>query len=147
MKFQLTCLIDADLIGPLTELIAPYSRVTIKLVDGEAPPAKHIIPASLEQHRKRRFPQLLPAKGTGRIVVLRAVAKQSTLEEIKGALVAAGKAVNGTGASLSKLRIAGFVRREGEGVWRITPKGESALRKHEHVRTEAHEVIDESVGG
>jgi predicted transcriptional regulator len=150
MKFQLTCLIDADLIGPLTELIAPYSRVSIKLVEGEGP--VKMVPPQYKKGgshalvlNKRRSPPFMPEKGLGTVTVLRAVAKEASVQMIKEALKDQNLEPAGSSATLSKLKHRGYVKHLEKGVWRLTPKGESALRRVEGVKTEAHEVIDESV--
>lgn len=138
MKFQLTCFVDETLIGPLTELIAPYSRVIVKLAEGEKPPEDKPRAALLTRRRTSSF--LQPARGGGPLAVLRALVDgKHTVKEVKEALAATGASPNGSGAVLSKFKHQGMVRRVGEGLWEPTPKGEAALRRIQKV-----EEINES---
>lgn len=130
MKFQVTCTIDDKLLAPLVELMAPYGRVVVRLIEGQvvSSPPPGAIPTVLDK-RQRRVPAFSPNRGMGRIIALRLVAKEATIPQLKAAYRQAGISPNGTGANLSKLRKNGYVRRVSEGVWRITPKGESAVRR------------------
>lgn len=131
MKFRLSCVIDANLIGPLTELIAPYGQVSIKAVEDGAPPSKpKSVPLEAVPRRIiRRSADLLPTKGLGTIAVLRAVSKEMTLPEIKAEMAKINLNPDGSGATLSKLRTRGYVRNPAEAMWRLTPKGETAVRR------------------
>lgn len=136
MRYQVTLQIDESLLEPLIGLMAPYGRISVKLVEGTdgSPPVKRTLPAvPMVQHAKRRVRAFWPEKGMGRVLALRLVGKQSTVSEIKAAYIASGISPNSVGASLSKLKDKGYVKRLDKGVWRLTPKGESALRRLEGV--------------
>ena len=149
MKYRVSAILDAALMGPVVELLAPYGAVNVKLVEENGGPGRRIVPGRVEgaipSYRSktgRRVTVFAPNKGMGTIIALRAVAKHASLKEIRAALAAGGLSGNGSGASLSKLRRNGYIRRESEGVWRITAKGESALRRIEGFETPAHVEIE-----
>lgn len=127
MKFQLTCYVDEKLIGPLTELIAPHSRVIVKLIEDGPPPPRLSQPPSL---RKRPL-GITPKRGAGAILGLQVVAsKPAQINTVlKAEFVKIGLAPDGAGATLSKLRARGYLRHGGKGEWALTPKGEAALRR------------------
>lgn len=136
MKYQLTCQVDGNLIGPLTELIAPYGRVSIKLIDEGEP----VQPPLLKL--KRRAPVFIPGKGTGPVTVLRALATSPvplSVREVKAAMTAAGAAPNGSGAVLTKLKRKGYAQWVSDGMWRATPKGEALIKKLDGPNGRGHE--------
>lgn len=157
MKFQLTCFVDETLIGSLTELIAPYSRVIVKLVeDGE--PTKplavkaRIAPASALLPRKNSG--ISPEKGLGALLGLRVVAigGPQINATLKAEFKKAGLAPDGAGATLSKLRSRGYLRHGAKGEWSLSAKGEAAVRRfsatpvktivHDEAEVLAHDNAD-----
>lgn len=128
-KFQLTCQIDGSLIGPLTELIAPYGRVSIKLVEGET--VTPLKPARVASLPKRRSPAFMPTRGTGPIATLKLLSdgKPHSIREIKAVIATTGAAPSGSSAILSKLKQKGLSRWVSDGMWQGTPKGEALVHK------------------
>jgi Mn-dependent DtxR family transcriptional regulator len=62
-------------------------------------------------------------KPNGATIILRALLTEPTRDELGARLNASGFNRNGLGATLSKLKARGYVKRTGEGEWRLTPKG------------------------
>jgi hypothetical protein len=63
-------------------------------------------------------------KPNGVTLMLRALKFEASLDGIHEMWRVNGFNTNGVGASLSKLKHRGYVKRVGEGVWRLTPEGE-----------------------
>jgi hypothetical protein len=79
-----------------------------------------------------------PGKPNGVTLALRAIKHQASLDGIRAMWAAHGLNRNGVGATLSKLRKRGYVRRDGEGVWRLTPTGEE-LETKLNAKVEQHD--------
>lgn len=144
MKYQVTCTIDDSLLAPVVELMAPYGRVVVRLVEGaeKTPPVKAANIPTFTDRLKRRAPAFAARGGMGRIIALRLVAKEATVPDMKAAYKQAGISPHGTGANLSKLKRGGYVRHLDKGVWRLTPKGEAALRRLDAGATALPETAD-----
>lgn len=153
MKFKLSCVVDAELIGPITELLGPYGPISWRMMEGEG--AKVVSKAGTlvkPTPIKRRTVGFLPQKGLGGLIALRVVATlpagASANEVLKQEFEKAGLATDGAGATLSKLRVKGYLRHPGKGIWGMTPKGEAAWRKHEHATPSSPpltgEVLDDA---
>jgi hypothetical protein len=134
MKFKLSCIIDAELVGPLVELIGPYSQVALKMVepgtDDKSGTLIHPTPITV-QRTHRRVTRFNPDKGIGTVLILKTIEHiggQVHVSAVKKALLEAGKSGNGSGATLSKLKRDGYVKNVGKGLWAITPKGETAAK-------------------
>ena len=73
MKFKLSCVVDAELIGPITELLGPYGPISWRMIEGEG--AKLIVPktTTTEVVKHRSNYGFLPHKGLGPIAVMAAM--------------------------------------------------------------------------
>jgi hypothetical protein len=135
MRFKVTCVVDEKLLGVVTELLAPHSRVVVQLAD-EAPPAALTSvlskqPAAPTRRRPGVQQGLAPlgTRGAGPLLALRGVARGDDYATMKEAFAKSGLAGNGVSACLSKLARHGLVRHAGTGQWAITPRGDEAVKR------------------
>jgi hypothetical protein len=108
------------------KLKGPQSKVARLVARREAGPRPNL----KKQHK--------PARNTGAWLGLTVVASgvANANEVLKRAYVEAGLSPDGAGATLSKLQSRGYVRSLGKGEWRLTAKGEAAMKEYEHEKVE-----------
>lgn len=104
--------------------------VIAKMIEAGAP-SKAIVEEAMKP--KKRRPEIMPRKGTGAflglMVVASGVSKPNTM--VREAFLKAGLSANGAAATLSKLGKRGYLRHGGDGEWKLTARGEEALKKGE----------------
>jgi hypothetical protein len=82
---------------------------------------------------KKARAEIMPRKGTGAFLGLVVVASgvPAPNKMVREAFLKAGLSANGAAATLSKLGKRGYLRHAGDGEWKLTAKGEEALKKGE----------------
>ena len=161
MKLKLTLTVEPDAGEQLVGLLAKaYGRgelgISGLLVEREGEVTAHVVkPPMLRAVRQSTIAKMVtagkrkrkggelgeraePGKPNGVTLALRAIKHQASLDGIRAMWAAHGLNRNGVGATLSKLRKRGYVRRDGEGVWRLTPTGEE-LETKLNAKVEQHD--------
>jgi hypothetical protein len=82
--------------------------------------------------------QHAPRPGTGAFLGLTVVASgvANANEMLRRAYREAGLSEDGAGATLSKLQTRGYLRNLGKGQWKLTAKGEAAMKEYGHEKVE-----------
>lgn len=122
MKFRVTCFIDDKLLGPVTELMAPYGKLVIvpHVAAEEGDPPRAVAPRLTPLRRRLQAPR---TGASDRAIFECLVKGPATRRAVHEAFERAGLVGNGASAMLSKFKRRGLARQISSGVWELTPRG------------------------